>query len=86
MAEGNKKSGGSYKPQSAVTIGRNKRLKGERHAKRMAEQMSRTPLFGADMPKVPRGTARDIRRKPLQAHYAKAALKAAQVAAQMQAG
>lgn len=68
MAEGEKKkvSSGNYTPQSAITIGRNKRLKGERHAKRMAEQVSE----GA-VPKIPRGTARNERRKPLQQAYAR---------------
>lgn len=71
MAEDKKKvSSGSYQPQSAVTIGRNKRLKGERHAKRMAAQMSRRaddlPEF---MPKVPRGTARAKARVGLHARW-----------------
>lgn len=64
MSEGNKKSGGSYRPQSAVTIGRNKRLKGERHAKRMAAQAEKHL-------KVARGYERDVRREPLQLNYAK---------------
>lgn len=64
MSEGNKKSGGSYRPQSAVTIGRNKRLKGERHQRRMQQQAEKALA-------VAHGTARDLRRKPLQVAYAK---------------
>lgn len=56
MAEDKKKvSSGSYTPQSAVTIGRNKRLKGERHAKRMAEQAAKGKTTA-------RGMARRLRR------------------------
>lgn len=70
MSEGNKKSGGNYKPQSFTVMGRNKRLKGERHAKRMASQNSRDPLYEDHQPAVKRGTARNIRRLPLQQAYA----------------
>lgn len=71
MAEGNKKSGGNFKAQSAITQGRNKRLKGERHARRMAAQETKVI-------KVPRGTARDQGRKGLQAAYAARPALAAQ--------
>ena len=67
------RSGGNFRAQSAITIGRNKRLKGERHAKRMAAQMSRDPFSTtAPTPKVPRGTARALRRKPMALAYAAA--------------
>lgn len=57
MSEQQKKksSGGNFKAQSAITIGRNKRLKAERHKKRMAHQCEKAI-------KVPRGTARELRR------------------------
>lgn len=88
MSEGNKKSGGNFKAQSVVTQARNKRLKGERHAKRMAEQDSKRPIgvvAGAmarvDI-KVPRGTARAARRAHLSVLYTKrqAAAQAAALA------
>lgn len=50
-----KKSGGNFKAQSAITIGRNKRLKAERHKMRMFHQCEKTI-------KVLRGTARKLRR------------------------
>lgn len=84
MSEGNKKSGGNFKAQSAVTIGRNKRLKGERHARRMLAQAAKRPYTEDGMGfvdlAVPRGTARDLRRKPVQAHYAKVQSKLAEQA------
>lgn len=56
--------------KSAITS-RNKRLKGERHAKRMAEQANRVTSREMLGEGVPRGTARNIRRAPLQQAYAK---------------
>ena len=53
----------NHKAQSATTVSRNKRLKAERHTRRMTEQE-------LDVIRVPRGTARNERRKPLQAAYA----------------
>lgn len=54
---------------------RNAKLRAERHAKRMTKQTSKHhvakdgfPSFG---PAVPRGTARNERRKPLQVAYAR---------------
>ena len=62
---------------------RNVRIKAERHAKRMQAQANKRP-WGADgmAPtrddiKVPRGTARMLRRKPLQDAYAKRMVNAA---------
>lgn len=71
MSEGNKKSGGNYRAQSALTIARNKRLKGERHAKRMllqANKVHERELLSAMV--VPRGAARAARREHLRAAYA----------------
>lgn len=65
---------------------RNARIKAERHAKRMFAQRNKTHTETIDGfavlnvgIKVPRGHARNLRRKPLQVAYAKhmAALGAA---------
>lgn len=55
----------------------NRRLKGERHAKRMAKQDSKRPMsvtsdvMGRGDIAVPRGTARAARRKHLTVLYTK---------------
>ncbi len=61
---------------SKENTARNKRIVAERHAKRMHSQAEKRP-WGVDgmAPtrddiKVPRGTARNERRKPLQVAYA----------------
>lgn len=63
MSEQQKKksSGGNFKAQSAITIGRNKRLKAERHQKRMTRQAEGCWLQ-AHGQKTKRGTARELRR------------------------
>lgn len=90
MSEGNKKSGGNFKAQSAVTQARNKRLKGERHAKRMHKQAEKfsARVHAWDVAEgdakcpVPRGTARAARRAHLSVLYTKrqAAAQAAALA------
>ena len=61
MSESKKKSGGNFKAQSAITIGRNKRLKAERHQKRMAAQ-NQNCWLQAHGQKTKRGAARKLRR------------------------
>lgn len=61
MSESKKKSGGNFKAQSAITIGRNKRLKAERHQKRMTRQ-AESCWLQAHGQKTKRGTARELRR------------------------
>lgn len=63
--------------------GANSRARQERHAKRMAAQLAKRgydPVFGCfdGELKVPRGTARNERRKPLQLAYAKRMVNAAE--------
>lgn len=67
----------NHKPQSTAVQMRNKRIKAERHARRMAAQNSRDPFHEDNQPKVARGTARMLRRKPLQDAYAKRMVNAA---------
>lgn len=61
---GKSESRSNHKAQSSTTVSRNKRLKAERHTRRLDEQE-------LGVARVPRGTARNERRKPLQQAYAK---------------
>ena len=68
----------NHKPQSELVRGRNKRLKAERHKARMLSHAAKRPKVEDTLTgrvvvmetHVPRGTARNLRRKPLQAAYA----------------
>lgn len=70
MSEQQKKksSGGNFKAQSAITIGRNKRMKAERHKKRMTAQVVNCWLQVHGR-KTARGTARNARRLEKQMAY-----------------